>query len=250
MHQYLYLSKGIKIPLYNLFIGIGVTFAFLYLDKQLIEKKIDFNKDRYLYYSIIISLFFAFLGAKLADIFNKNLRVSLNNFYRGGFTFYGGLIFGIIAFFIMNNFFDLNNRYYLNLLVPSLVLAHAWGRIGCFFAGCCFGKPTGFILGVVFPENSLASLKYGVGTAVHPTQLYEAFFLFILFFILISKVFFKKRISVYLISYSIFRFFIEYLRGDNRGYFFLSIFSPSQIISVFMLIIGFILFQWDSINCK
>ena len=112
-----------------------------------------------------------------------------------------------------------------------ILIAHAFGRVGCFFAGCCYGKETDSFLGVKFPN---------LPNPVHPTQLYEAAFLFLLFaicFILLMKKDFKHNLTVYLIAYGIFRFFIEYLRADDRGEFIPGI-SPSQFWSILMVVIG------------
>ena len=116
-----------------------------------------------------------------------------------------------------------------------IIIAHAFGRVGCFFAGCCYGKETDSFLGVQFPN---------LPHPVHPTQLYEAVFLFLLFaicFILLMKKDFKHNLTVYLIAYGIFRFLIEFVRADNRGEFFPGI-SPSQFWSILMVVAGVAVF--------
>ena len=115
---------------------------------------------------------------------------------------------------------------------PAITLAHAFGRIGCFMAGCCYGKETDSWIGVQFPFLSYK---------VVPTQLLESIFLFILTGVLLLLVFkfkFKYTFIVYLGAYSIWRFVIEFFRGDYRGSF-LGIFSPSQIwcIAIWMIIV-------------
>ena len=91
--------------------------------------------------------------------------------------------------------------YLLGLLIPAVCVGHAVGRIGCFLAGCCYGKPTDGIFGAQFP---LLNHK------VYPTQLFEAVFEMVLFTLLIST--FKKTkkyyLPVYLIAYGVFRFFL------------------------------------------
>ena len=139
-----------------------------------------------------------------------------------------------------------------------MVLAHAFGRIGCFFAGCCFGIPTESFLGVMF--HSGHSVHVYQDQAVLPTQLFEAAFLFVLF-VLMNKVevIKNKEIETYLIGYGIWRIIIEFFRGDDRGVF-LSLFSteynefptPAQIISVFMILGGIYLLykQRDAKNIE
>lgn len=108
-------------------------------------------------------------------------------------------------------------------------IAHAFGRIGCFLARCCYEKKTDSIFEVMFLDFDYK---------VHPVQLYEAIFLFILFIILFIFAYKRKSLftmTIYLTSYGIFRFFIEFLRGNYRGGTGLSI-SPSQIFSLVSII--------------
>ena len=130
-------------------------------------------------------------------------------------TFIGGLIGGVACFlaiyFIFRKKYTARLYEVISLLPCSILIAHAFGRIGCFFAGCCYGKETDSFLGVQFPD---------LPHPVHPTQLYEAAFLFVLFAVsvyLILKKDFKHNLSLYLIAYGVFRFLIEYVRGDDRG---------------------------------
>ena len=116
-----------------------------------------------------------------------------------------------------------------------IIIAHAFGRVGCFFAGCCYGKETDSFLGVQFPN---------LPNPVYPTQLFEAGFLFLLFavcFILLMKKDFKHNLSVYLIAYGIFRFLIEFLRDDARGELIPGI-TPSQFWGLVMVVLGVAVF--------
>ena len=100
----------------------------------------------------------------------------------GGLTFIGGLIGGTLCFLTIYLFFRkkyTTRLYRMTSILPCCILiAHAFGRIGCFFAGCCYGKETDSFLGVQFPQLS---------HPVYPTQLYEAvFFIHPLFRLLLS----------------------------------------------------------------
>ena len=109
-------------------------------------------------------------------------------------------------------------------------------------AGCCYGKPTNSIFGVRFPVDSFPYEEYQCSLSIHPTQLYEAISLLVLFFICIKFISFNSRLIFYLISYGIIRFVIEYFREDNRGtIFYQNIFSPSQIISILLILSGLFL---------
>jgi len=133
----------------------------------------------------------------------------------------------------------------LDMTVPGLAIAQGFGRIGCFLAGCCYGAETTLPFGVEFPENSLAP----AGVHLHPTQIYSSIFDFSLGFILLyySK---KERkngqvMGLYLIVYSIGRFFVEFLRNDPRGN--VGFFSTSQFIAIFTLVFGIIIFNSQKI---
>ena len=150
----------------------------------------------------------------------------------GGITFIGGLIGGVVTFiaifFIVKN--KLTGKFVEVLYVaPACILvAHGFGRIGCFFAGCCGGIRTDSWLGIKFPYYSYK---------IYPTQLFEAIFLLTLFavlFVLIWKKKFKYSFTVYLGLYGIWRFLIEYIRGDDRGSFVGNI-SPSQFWALVMI---------------
>jgi len=160
-----------------------------------------------------------------------------------GITFLGGLIGGAAVFLGAYKLFAKDeDKKYFNIVLQAapcgILLAHAIGRIGCFCAGCCYGIQTDSFLGVKFPD-----LPY----KVFPTQLFESAFLFIMFAIA-SYLFFKNKsrnITLYLISYGVFRFLIEFIRGDYRGEFIISFLSPSQVWSALMIIAGIVL-----IACK
>lgn len=186
---------------------------------------------------------FVYLGASFFDTLWHCIELHLEtgepfklDFNEGGITFAGGIITGIIVFFIIFPFgmkYDKNRSInYMDQIVIGILIAHCFGRIGCFFAGCCYGIETDFFLGVYYSE---------AGTVVHPTQLYEAAFLLIAFVIFF---FFLKNhyTESYLISYGIFRIFIEMLRGDDRGASPFGFLTPSQFMSIVMIAGGILIF--------
>jgi len=218
-----------------LIIGVILSFyLFSYLGKYFGLKK------NYIYDILILSCITVAFGILSASLFQYifNLIDGLNKF--GAMTFYGGLLGGA-AIFIIGYFLFIKKRYpdesFLNILIlvpSSITIAHAFGRIGCFLAGCCYGIETDSFLGVLFP---------GHAHEVYPTQLFESFFLFFLTFVLFMLVYKKKfryTMSVYMIGYGTFRFLNEFLRGDERGSFIPGL-SPAQAISIFLIIGGIIL---------
>ena len=130
----------------------------------------------------------------------------------------------------------------IKIIAPALALAHAIGRLGCFSAGCCFGRECSLPWGVTFKSEYAHNLTgIPIDYPIHPTQLYEAILNFmnflILFFILKRKKFDGQIFSLYLINYSIIRYFVEFYRGDHpaKAYLIQSS-SPYASLSIFQLI--------------
>jgi phosphatidylglycerol:prolipoprotein diacylglycerol transferase len=160
--------------------------------------------------------------------------------WKGGLVFYGGLIGGALAFIITTRVMKLELWDLADTVAPGVALGHALGRLGCFFAGSCYGRPTDVPWAVTYTNpNSLA--RDVLGVPVHPTQLYSAAFLVILSAILVfigSRSAFKGQvIASYGILYGVFRFFIEFLRGDPRGAIALTgiTLSTSQAVSLLLV---------------
>jgi phosphatidylglycerol:prolipoprotein diacylglycerol transferase len=238
MYQYLDLGGNIIIPMYNLMAGIGILSGILFLDYRIKKNSIPFNIEIDIYIGIVISIIVGLFGSKIFCLFYNKQSITPHNILNGGMTYYGGFICGITAFSIYSLARKQNILYLLNITVPSAILSHAFGRIGCFLGGCCFGKPAGIFTGVIFPRNSIPFNFYKESIKIYPVQLYEAFFLFILVAVIVRMVKLQYNISAYLILYGTFRFFIEYLRGDARGVLFTAALSPSQVISIVFVFTG------------
>jgi len=140
--------------------------------------------------------------------------------WNGGLVFYGGLIGGSLAFILTARVKRLDLWPLADTVAPAVALGHAIGRIGCFFAGSCYGIPTTVPWAVTFTDPR--SLATGVlGVPVHPTQLYESALLLLLTVVLLrirSHARFPGQvITSYGAMYGIIRFGLEFLRGDPRG---------------------------------
>lgn len=158
-----------------------------------------------------------------------------------GMTFYGGLIGGVVIFlalwFIVGGFVfkeGENKKSFFTLAscaVPSIVIAHSFGRVGCLMAGCCHGDVTDKWYGIMMHGN------FGYDRYV-PTQLFEAIFLLGLFALLLRRALLGKRynLPLYMCAYAVWRFALEFLRGDYRGTSPLEGVSPSQFIAILMVI--------------
>ena len=230
----------LNIHIYGIMIAIGVLCAFVTLFAVSKKKSIDGKFTDFVFYNGLVSIAVGFGSAAVFQaVYDYIEDPSAGFHFNGGLTFIGGLIGGVICFLLIYAFYrrKYTARLYqvISILPCSILIAHAFGRVGCFFAGCCYGKETDSLLGVQFPD---------LPNRVHPTQLYEAAFLFVMFAIclyLVIKKDFKHNFSIYLITYGIFRFFLEYLRDDHRGALVGSI-SPSQFWSLLMIVAGVAVF--------
>lgn len=226
--------------MYGLMIALGILACFGVLFYYGSKKKVEEKFIDFIFFNGVASIIVGFGSAALFQATYNYIENPENGFqFNGGITFLGGLIGGIVCFLAI--YFIFRKRYKTRLMdvisvCPCCILiAHAFGRVGCFFAGCCYGKQTDSFLGVQFPR---------LPHPVHPTQLYEAAFLFLLFaicFLLLMKKDFKHNLTVYLIAYGIFRFLIEFVRDDDRGALVAGI-SPSQFWSLLMVVAGVVVF--------
>ena len=183
--------------------------------------------------TVLVGVIFAILFENAYEA----IKHAINGEYASwtwGMTFYGGLFGGVITFILMYRFYYLkDNKPIFNeilVIAPACIaLGHAVGGIGCFLSGCCYGIETHTSLDVYFPIHDHSYL---------PIQLFEMGFLFLLAAVLGFLAF--KRITrytfiVYMLSYGIFRFVIEFFRGDERGQ--LMGLSPSQYWCI-LLVVG------------
>ncbi len=169
--------------------------------------------------------------------------VSIFAFWRGGLAglmFYGGFIGALIAGLIFVRVRKLPAIKLLDAAAPAIVLGEGITRIGCFLNGCCFGKPTGSFLGIVFPAHSPAGATCA-GQAIHPTQLYSSLAGFIMFGIamLLGRRKLKDGVlfAIILILYSLFRFGIDFVRYyENAANYW-----GNQVVALALTLVGVVL---------
>lgn len=236
MYPELFHIGGLTVYTYGLMIALGLIGAVLLF--RWLSTKFRLSEKSFNFYStaVIISIVLGFGFAALFQAIYDFVDSGFSDFsFNGGMTFMGGLIGGVGCFLLITALFAKGNIKtdfwkVANLMACSIPLAHGFGRVGCFFAGCCYGKASDSIFAVQFPH-----LRH----TVLPTQLFEAIFLFALFAVLLLILLKYKRIDltllIYLGAYAVFRFIIEYFRGDYRGSFIPGI-SPSQFQSILMLL--------------
>ncbi len=218
---------------YGVMISLAIL-ASIYLasylgDREGIQKKHIWD----LGFIVIIS---AVIGSKLLlvltslDYYLSDLsRLFSVEFLRAGGVFYGGLL-GAIAgcYFFLRKNPSVSFLRIADIAAPAIPLGQAIGRIGCFSAGCCWGSHSELPWAVTF-SNDYAHGLTGVPLheAIHPVQLYESFSWLLLFLILLAAL--RKKtfpvpgqlFAVYLISFGIIRFIMEFFRGElYRGVYF------------------------------
>lgn len=241
MHSDLFSIGPFTVHSYGLMIAIGIVFAFGTGMFRAKRKGLDpeFVLDVGLY-AMIIGLISTRLLYYIVEIPSIIKDPSILWDFSVGYVVYGGIIGGVLTGVIYckikkKNFFD-----YFDLIMPSIVLAQGFGRIGCFLAGCCYGKETDSVFGVVFHNSQMAPN----GVKLIPTQIISSAGDFLIYLILIIYAKRSKKSgrvgAMYLILYAIGRFFVEFLRNDYRGS--IGVLSTSQLISCGIVVIGIIIF--------
>lgn len=230
-----------SIPMYGLLAALGCLLALVYLKRA--EHRIpQLAADGEL--AMAYGAAGAFVGAKLFFLAvhlpalveallgpGRDAGAILQRYLYSGFLFYGGLygcLFAVWCYCRRSrvSFFEL-----LRLLLPVVPLVHALGRVGCFCAGCCYGRETSAACGLLFSRSKIAPR----GIPLIPVQLLEAAVVFALFILLAlmsrrpdSG---RRMLCSYLGIYGTARFFLEFLRGDTyRG--FVGVLSVSQLLSL------------------
>jgi phosphatidylglycerol:prolipoprotein diacylglycerol transferase len=192
------------------------------------------------------------LGAKALLVlldwrhYSSSPREILTILQSGG-VFYGGLLGGILvaAWYVRHH--HLPGWATADVLAPGVVVGQAIGRLGCFSAGCCWGKATQVPWAVVFTDVYAArAVGTPMDTPLHPSQLYESFAAFLIFFFLLwlapRKRFHGQVTLAYVALYSAVRFALEFLRGDpDRGSWLGGAVSTSQVIAVVLILVAAVL---------
>jgi phosphatidylglycerol:prolipoprotein diacylglycerol transferase len=253
MHPVLFEVGGITVYSYGFMIALGVIGAVAYM---VIQGKKDvgltFDQANTLFLFIFIA---AFVGGKFFLLLeNPSLYLSApKKLLTGrGFVFYGSFLFAIPTMLWFFKKHKLNPYKMLDVMAVVTCIVHMFGRIGCFFAGCCYGKPTTGPLGITFTDQACQA---PLNTPLVPTQLLEAGFIFLVMLLLLlikSKFqkFYGQLFLLYLILYAIGRSILEIFRGDvARGFIIDGYLSHSQFIALLVVIVtGFVYVRWSKKN--
>ena len=225
MYPELFRIGNFPITTYGIWLALGMLFALIAAAR--LGARDGIPRER-IYDLGLWTLVAALVGSKLLMfLVEPGVQVFTLDFLRSGGVFYGGLIGGFVAVVGLTYWYKLNFWKVADALAPGLALGQAFGRQGCFAAGCCWGKETDSFLGVHFTEAGHEYTGVPVVTAdnhpafLYPTQLIESFTMLLVFGILVylhrHKKFNGQILITYGIIYSIFRFLIEFIRDDPRG---------------------------------
>ncbi len=229
---------SIEIPLYGLLYWLGILISGIvasFIAKKRSVSVFDIvSCGTYTMIGAGIGAKLLFIAVSWKQIIQYN--ISFIGILKGGFVFYGGLIGGILGIIIYSLQFKMNIFDFFDIFAVVLPLGHSFGRIGCFFAGCCYGIQYD---GLFSHTYTISAGTTPLGVPLLPIQLIEAFLLLILFttllFIFLRNPY-KKLLSVkiYAFSYAIIRFVLEFFRGDKERGGFLYL-STSQWISIILV---------------
>ena len=224
----------IVVPMYGVFCALGVIAALVILYPRAKKYGVSVMHTVQVCIFMIIGMI---LGSKILflltqlDTLISNFSVELlaERFITGGFVFYGGLFGALIGIWLYVAIRKFDKKALFNMFTPCIPMFHAFGRIGCMMSGCCYG--------IEFPWG--IEMATSPGVVRFPVQLAESICdVFILIAILLIE---RKRsqnealLPIYMISYAVCRFLLEFLRGDEiRGYFLC--FSTSQWIALGVLV--------------
>ncbi len=229
---------------YGVMIAIGIIAAYLMIESR--AKKRGLDEDQ-VFGLVIFTVIFGFAGAKILYLITILPEVmsdpgSILQHLSGGWVVMGGIILGMLGAWIYCRWKKLPAWEFFDLAFPAVALAQGFGRIGCFFAGCCYGEATDSIIGITFTHSDFAPN----GISLIPTQLISSGLDFLHCALLVWYSCRKQKnpgevAGLYLICYSAGRFIIEFFRGDiARGS--VGPLSTSQFISIFTFAAGLIVF--------
>ena len=238
MHPEPFYLGPIRVAPYGLAVGTGLLLAVILArrgnDRTYFMQPIDFEK---LMFRVIV---WGFIGSRLLYCWTKkedyiSSPQNIFKIWEGGLVFYGGPL-GSLTYLFWHFFFSSDAKKkpaaerrggflrFADIAVPSLIIAHALGRLGCLFAGCCFGRN--------YEAESIFSVTYPLGSAAFPGQadfgrypvpIMESIYLCGLFLLLIwlrpRKRFHGQLFFTYMMIYPLGRFFFEMFRADDiRGF--------------------------------
>lgn len=246
MHPILFKIGPITVRSYGAMTALGILAGFVWVRREFVRKKLP---EDLLYDFLIAAIGLGIVGARLFyvmlnwDFYRTNLLAIPMIWADGGLSFHGAVAGGILAGLWLTHRYKVSFWELADAVAPALALAHFFGRIGCFLNGCCYGIPTTVPWGVKFFNPVL-----GINTLPsHPTQLYEAVGLLVLFFLLARysrQPAYEGAVFVWwVIFYSVLRFTVEFWRAGATAKIINGL-TEAQWLSLVLFSIAFAYHRW------
>lgn len=221
-----------EIPAYALFATIGLLCAMVFIYIRMDNVHLSFRElVIYIICCALFALAFARVMFAIAMIPQTEFSIEnlVHNIVNGGIVFYGGMLGFFLGILVGSKVLKRDSKLMLDFGAPAVPLFHCFARIGCLFAGCCYGIP--FWIGVINQGETIIRF---------PVQGVESLCNAIIFIVMVrrnlKKQTYQSNLEIYLLSYSVCRFALEFLRGDSiRGIWF-GMLSTAQIISVLVFL--------------
>ncbi|HEX6227610.1 MAG TPA: prolipoprotein diacylglyceryl transferase [Chryseolinea sp.] len=254
MHPILFEAGGVTVYSYGVMIAVGCVAGVSYMALQgKKETGLTFDQANALFLWIFAA---AFVGGKVFLFFedpSHYLKNPLKLVTGRGFVFYGSFLFTIPTMLWFFKKQGLNAYKMLDVMAVTTCLVHMFGRLGCFLAGCCHGRPTDAVIGVTFTDP--ACYAKPLDTPLFPTQLMEAGYIFVIMMILLylrdRRKFSGQLFLVYIMLYAIGRGVLEIYRGDGaRGFIIEDYLSHSQLIALLLLGVGIYIYRYQAKKIK
>lgn len=231
----------VTIHMYGVMIALGFLMALIMSLHRGRKKQLDEDIIWGIFFCAIIG---GMVGTRLLYYIVEIPRIiedlSILWNFKNGYVVYGGIIGGILCSYVYCKVKKADFLPYFDLVMPAVALAQGFGRIGCFFAGCCYGRETDAWYGITFHNSNFAPN----GIKLIPTQIISSvgdFAVCGLLLLYANKKPQNGRVaSMYLLLYGIGRFAVEFLRNDYRGS--IGVLSTSQLISIGIVIVGILMY--------
>ncbi len=231
----------VTIHMYGLMIALGFLSAYYLCVRR--SKKFGLSED--ILWGILVCAMVGGLAGTRLLYYIVELPAIIKNpsilwDFKNGYVVYGGIIGGVLVSFFYCRKKKVSFLKYFDLVMPSVALAQGLGRLGCFFAGCCYGRETDAWYGITFRNSKFAPN----GVTLVPTQLISSAGDFLICGLLLFYASKRPRdgrvASAYLMLYGVGRFVVEFWRNDYRGS--IGWMSTSQLISVVVVAAGLLLY--------
>lgn len=245
MYPYLFdwvvAGHHLKPPTYGVLLALAFSVGYFESLRRTIRLGEDPKHIENIFLMVVLS---SVLGSRLFHVLFEEFSyyaehpMKIFAIWEGGYTLYGAMLAAILAIFVYGRWRRVPFLQFVDIAAPATALGIAIGRVGCFFAGCCWGRPSSVPWAVTFTNPEAFTSARNV--PLHPTQLYEAFGAFLIY-VYLNWRFRERRYEGQiflegLTIYAVLRFLIEIFRGDDyRGYVLHGLISYSQLVSLGVL---------------